>query len=113
MRKSEEMFRSVALLVGAILIMPWFAAHAETIPNFIQGGGDISQQAQTTGKKLLDLLGIIAAMVLIGTFIWGGVQFAGDDTDGGKRKMVRSATGLAIVGGVYVFSYFFLTLFRR
>lgn len=107
-------YKKAAALSIVLLAAPLLAAHADTIPSFIQsGGGDVAQQAQTTGKKLLDLLALIGGMILIGTFIWGAVQLGGDDSEVGKKKMLRSGVGLAIVGGIYVFAYFFMMLFHR
>jgi hypothetical protein len=88
--------------------VPLHLAYAEVqLPNYAQGT-DLKSAAQDKGKKITDIVGMIAAICcIIGMAVGGGMIGVGKGEDG-KRYLIGGIVGLIIVSLIYaIASYVF------
>lgn len=99
--------KNLLLAVACVLtlsftaVLPVSTAEAAvTLPNYAQGG-NITQDVQTKGKKITDLVSmIVAILAILGIFIGAGYYGVGKG-DQGKVYVIGGLVGLLIAGSAY------------
>ena len=72
-----------------------------SMPNFVQGSADLTQTANTKGKALVDLAGVIAVIFCALGIITGIIKMNGGNSDDGKERIKNSVIGLIVLGSLY------------
>ena len=89
----------VVFILLAFLVLP---VEALDLPNYAgAGGGNLSADLQSKGKKITDIISMVVAILAIMGILVGAGKIGVGKGDEGKQWVIGGVTALVIAGSVY------------
>jgi hypothetical protein len=88
-------------IVAVALIVLTLPVEALQMPNYANGGGNLTSDLQSKGKAVTDIISLIVAMLGIIGILVGAGYFTAGKRENGMQWVVGGIVGLIIAGSVY------------